>query len=267
MAEYKVVNATQLDADMESLADSIRAKAGLSEKLAFPAEMKAAVDGIPGTENEDAIVQGTITDYENDRVTSVGARLFYAHDGIKSVTCRNVTHIGDRAFSECANFAEANFPKLETLGEYVFYYSPSLVTANFPDLKTTGSYPFQDCAGLTTVNCPNLTDIVLGAFRRCYALVTADFSAVTSIGNMAFSGCSELKALILRSYAIVTLNSTNAVSSSGIGEGTGYVYVPAAVVDDYKTATNWSEYASQIRALEDYTVDGTITSALDPNKI
>lgn len=46
MPEYKVVNATQLDSDMESLADSIRAKAGVTEKLAFPAGMKAAVDGI-----------------------------------------------------------------------------------------------------------------------------------------------------------------------------------------------------------------------------
>lgn len=47
MAEYKIVNAAQLDADLESLADSIRAKAGVDDKLAFPAGMKAAVDGIP----------------------------------------------------------------------------------------------------------------------------------------------------------------------------------------------------------------------------
>lgn len=46
MPDYKVVNATQLDSDMESLADSIRAKAGVAEKLAFPAGMKAAVEGI-----------------------------------------------------------------------------------------------------------------------------------------------------------------------------------------------------------------------------
>lgn len=46
MPDYKVVNTTQLDSDMESLADSIRAKAGVAEKLAFPAGMKAAVEGI-----------------------------------------------------------------------------------------------------------------------------------------------------------------------------------------------------------------------------
>ena len=46
MTDYKVVNAAQLDSDMESLADSIRAKAGVTGKLAFPAGMKAAVEGI-----------------------------------------------------------------------------------------------------------------------------------------------------------------------------------------------------------------------------
>jgi hypothetical protein len=52
-----------------------------------------------------------------------------------------------------------------------------------------------------------------------------------------------------------------------IASGTGYIYVPAARVNNYKSATYWKDYAAQIRALEDYTVDGTITGALDPNKI
>ena len=52
-----------------------------------------------------------------------------------------------------------------------------------------------------------------------------------------------------------------------IASGAGYIYVPAALVDSYKVATNWSTYAAQFRALEDYTVDGTTMGELDPNKI
>ena len=37
--------------------------------------------------------------------------------------------------------------------------------------------------------------------------------------------------------------------------------------EKYRNGTNWSTYAAQFRALEDYTVDGTITGELDPNKI
>jgi hypothetical protein len=38
-------------------------------------------------------------------------------------------------------------------------------------------------------------------------------------------------------------------------------------MDTYKTSANWENFAAQFRALEDYTVDGTITGALDINKI
>jgi hypothetical protein len=37
-----------------------------------------------------------------------------------------------------------------------------------------------------------------------------------------------------------------------VANGTGYIYVPAALIEDYKAATNWSLYADQFRAIEDY---------------
>lgn len=46
MAEYAVVNKTQLDADMTSVADTIRTKGGTSEKLSWPNGYKAAVEAI-----------------------------------------------------------------------------------------------------------------------------------------------------------------------------------------------------------------------------
>ena len=57
------------------------------------------------------------------------------------------------------------------------------------------------------------------------------------------------------------------------GAKDGYIYVPRALLSDtdetkdYRRATNWSTFATQFRALEDYTVDGTTTGELDPNKI
>ena len=75
---------------------------------------------------------------------------------------------------------------------------------------------------------------------------------VTSIGSYAFCGCSKLTTLILRSETMCTLSNTNAFSSTPIESGTGYIYVPRALVDSYKAASNWSTYANQIRAIEDY---------------
>ena len=41
-------------------------------------------------------------------------------------------------------------------------------------------------------------------------------------------------------------------ATTKLNAGTGYIYVPAAMVDAYKAATNWAKYADQIRAIEDY---------------
>ena len=46
MAEFVLVNKEELEAGLTTISDSIRAKAGISEKLAFPAGMKNAVDNI-----------------------------------------------------------------------------------------------------------------------------------------------------------------------------------------------------------------------------
>ena len=47
MANYKVVDTDQLEADLEEVCDSIRAKGGTTGKLPFPVGMKSAVDAIP----------------------------------------------------------------------------------------------------------------------------------------------------------------------------------------------------------------------------
>ena len=117
------------------------------------------------------------------------------------------------------------------------------------------------------------TSIGAYAFRDCSKLTTADFAAATSIGAYTFQICSKLKAIILRSETMATLSNTYALDSTPIASGTGYIYVPRALLSDtdetkdYRRATNWSDYAAQFRALEDYTLDGTTTGALDPNKI
>jgi hypothetical protein len=58
--------------------------------------------------------------------------------------------------------------------------------------------------------------------------------------------------LIIRSPNVATLENTNVFNSTPIKSGTGYIYVPRSRVDSYKAASNWSTYAAQIRAIEDY---------------
>lgn len=112
-----------------------------------------------------------------------------------------------------------------------------------------------------------ISEVGLYAFYGCTALTLVDVPSVTSIAEGALYSCIALLTLILRSEAVVTLTNTNALTGSAIASGTGYIYVPSTRLADYQAATNWSTYAAQFRALEDYTVDGTTTGELDTTKI
>lgn len=134
--------------------------------------------------------------------------------------------------------------------------------------KVVGSYAFRDCTSLVSAIFPSATSIGINAFYSCPYLLSVDLPSATVIKNYAFYGCKALKALILRkSNAICELVAANAFYNTLIKSGTGYIYVPASLIETYKTASQWSTFAAQFRALEDYTVDGTITGDLDPNKI
>lgn len=105
------------------------------------------------------------------------------------------------------------------------------------------------------------------AFTYCEALASVDLVDCDLIDGYGFHICSVLKRLVLRNNETTSLANTNCLTGTLIKSGTGYIYVPRALVDSYKAATNWSTYADQFRALEDYTVDGTTTGDLDETKI
>ena len=95
--------------------------------------------------------------------------------------------------------------------------------------------------------------ITLGnrAIYQCLALTSVDLPNLTSIGDSCFSYCSALTTVIIRTGSVCTL-ATDCFESTPIASGTGYIYVPAALAETYKTTTNWVTYADQIRAIEDY---------------
>lgn len=87
------------------------------------------------------------------------------------------------------------------------------------------------------------------AFYQVESLVNVDLPTVTSIGDHAFYGCSSLTTLILRSAIMCTLD-IGSLSGTQIASSKGYIYVPRALVDSYKSS--WSSYTSRFRAIEDY---------------
>ena len=157
--------------------------------------------------------------------------------------------------------------KITLVGEYAFYYCENLKTLEIPNVVEIKTAAFYDCTSLGSVKLPSLVYTSNQIFRGCTSLKKAEFFVLNKLSDAEFSNCINLSALILRMQKLCPMGRTNILSGTAIANGTGYVYVPRALVDSYKTATNWSTLSDQFRALEDYTVDGTITGELDESKI
>ena len=115
-----------------------------------------------------------------------------------------------------------------------------------------GRYGLANCTKLTSVVLPAVQLTDANAMLGCSALTQADFSSLQQIRHSTFYGNKKFVTLIIRTQAVAKLDATSAFKDTRIAAGTGYIYVPSALVDSYKTATNWSTYANQIRAIEDY---------------
>lgn len=233
-------------------------------------------------------------------VTNIGGGAFTG-SGLKAITPEtfpNVTRFpyqyGPRTFSESA-LETVEWPSLIRLDEnQLFPDCTSLKSINLPNLSELGSYGglnLSGCTSLTNVNLPLMSKSV--SFNGCTSLETITLPLLQSVGGYCFNNCTSLrvidlpsctnmtgygnfmnclfKALILRSTTVCDLsklgdttgnNFSYSFKNSGLANGTGYVYVPRNLIDSYKTAIVWSYYPSQFRALEDYTIDGTITGVI-----
>lgn len=146
---------------------------------------------------------------------------------------------------------EYSNPTLTKLGAYALS-GTNIVTLNLPMLTTIAGYAFYQCTKLTEVNFPLLTEVPNNGFREFSGVVKADFASITIARSNCFYKCTSLETLILRTQSVITLASGTTFTATPIANGTGYIYVPSALVDSYKAATNWSAFADQFRAIEDY---------------
>lgn len=112
---------------------------------------------------EDGLVKRTITEYTNDRITSIGQYAFYRNSTIISISFPLVTTISQGAFSTCASLANINFPSLETLGAYSFQNCTSLKSVEFPSLTRMNNAPFTGCSNLTCIILSGSNICVLGS--------------------------------------------------------------------------------------------------------
>lgn len=215
---------------------------------------------------EDLDVYGTWTWY-TQTVDEVGDEALAASIIDRSITYiydSTSTKIGEYAFNSCSNLTTVNFPNAVDLYYRSLSDCSSLTTVDFPNLATIGQNSIYNCDNLVELCFPNVTSISGSGIDECDNLTTIDFWKKISCFQGPFPNNKKLTAVILRSTDGVSSVLYDLGWANTFDSGLTYVYVPAALVDSYKEASVWKKYPDQIRALEDYTDDGTTTGKFVP---
>ena len=118
-----------------------------------------------------------------------------------SINGREVSKIGDNAFSGCGGLTGVTIPdSVTSIGQNAFYGCNNLVNVTIPDsVINIGYQAFCNCSSLSSVTIPDsVTSMGNSVFFNCSGLASATISeSVTSIGSQAFSGCSSLTSITI----------------------------------------------------------------------
>ena len=167
-----------------------------------------------------------------------------------------IREINDNAFGYCTNLALTKLPSnVYYLGGSAFIGCTNLALTELPSgLNSILNNAFQNCKNITIKELPEgVSNLSVSVFRNCTSITEMTFlGAVSSISAFVFDGCSNLEKLVIPNNTTVpTLQGTNAFTGTKIASGTGYIYVPDDLVESFKTATNWSTYADQIKGMSE----------------
>lgn len=182
-------------------------------------------------------------------------------------TTYNVVSIGYYAFYYCASLTSVrDLPACTSIDYYAFYQCTNLTSignlpactgirpntfcgctrlkkiGDLPVCTSIGDWPFSGCISLTSIgDLSACTSIGQQAFSGCTSLESiGDLSVCTSIGKEAFSGCKSLAKINLTTPNVMVLNSTSDFSWATT------FFVPASLLEAYKTSNNWKEIANRI---------------------
>ena len=220
MAVDKLVDSSQLDSDLTSVANAIRAKSGGSGQLAFPAGFVSEIGNIP----------------------SGGGGDYTAQDWL-DLSKPTGEIVSDVTFVDTGS------------GGWVLYGRTGIT--KYTDLLSTG-FPqqfFASCSGLQYIVAPKAIFGRSTICGYCTNLLGVDFFGEVS-GAYIFRNCTKLKHLVLRSTTVQSLSNANSFNftpfaSNGTG---GTLYVPNNLISSYQSASNWSTILgytnNQIKSIE-----------------
>lgn len=239
---------------LTDVADAIREKKGTSEPINpqdFASEIASIESGGGEVDERVALILTNKITSLASGITSLRQYALRGCSNLKDVDLPEVSLVNSNALYG-TGLTELSLPKCTKFDSSACDACASLVSVSLPILTTIGNYALRNCTSLVDVDLASCKTFGSAVLYGCTKLQKLILPACTSIGTACFQNAKLLDTVVLESDTVATLSNTNAFSGTAIANKTGYIYVPSALVESYKSASNWSTYASQIRAIEDY---------------
>ena len=166
----------------------------------------------------------------DDAVTKIGGDAFAYCESLTSVTIPDsVTEIGEWAFDGCSSLIE---------------FKGKFASEDGRCLIIDGTLNHFAPAGLTEYTIPDSVTMIGGsAFENCTSLTSVTIGdSVTKIGERACYECSRLTGVYCKAIT-PPAGDSYMFANNALGRK---IYVPMESVKAYKSASSWSEYASDI---------------------
>ena len=185
---------------------------------------------------EKDITEGTIEIINLDNSASfVASSAFNGNTTIKTVNLPYATSVGNDAFGDCSSLSQISLPMCSYIDGNAFRNCSSLSQVSLPVCNYIADGIFAG-GGLRTS----------GTFYNCSLLTQVDLPMCSYIGSDAFRNCINLSIITIGYSSICSLKNTAVFAATSISSGTGSIYVPASLVDAYKSDTKWSYFSTQI---------------------
>ena len=161
----------------------------------------------------------------------------------------NITKIGQYAFYNCQLNDCTSLPKsLTSIGTYAFYQNTKMKIIEIPQhVKSIPNYCFAHCQLESIKIYDECTFVGQYAFRYNSKLEKVELGkGIKTLYSYCFANCASLTSITIHATTPPTLVSTAFNNDSSLSE----IRVPASVLETYKSASNWSNYADIMVGIE-----------------
>ena len=201
------------------------------------------VSSIP--ESPVKFIDGTLT----GSATQIGSEIYndlgITRNDIISVSLPNCVSVGNYAFQSCSNLQTVDLPVCSNVGYCAFDYCKYIKSINIPNCKVIDFAGLGNLNVLQSISIPLCESIGQYGLNNCYALTSISLPLCSYIGPKGLYGCSSLSVVYIGTSidTVCVLNDTDAIGGC---PALTSIYVPASLVESYKTATNWIYYSDKI---------------------